>query len=634
MLVSTMEVEAVPPPLIDGGPVGSTTDGARNVKRYKHLKRSFVEVATDSPAFEKEDPMQPESENWFEEDIAVDSDKEDDLNEREDGIPVVRFSKKVREDLGRWNSLMWDRDGSLLGANSNLIACMCLRTVLGNCLISLPIEYFREDAIKEILSKVGTPLKLDMTTAGVQRGKFARGAVEIDLMKPLVVVVMVDDLPRQVEFEGLHVICFACGEVGHRSATRSKNKKPTDSEVTQGSPQEHNMVENMHVEEPQPPPPIAKHGTWMIVNRKTKGFDKKPEKARDKSKGEATSNSVKPHKDLNVAQADNRSGGVSGVGRFPGRTVHPVHNVAKATSKEKQVDNVPVSNAFSYLQDLEGLPEAPVLLEEEMVTKVAPKAKNQRRNNKGKKTGYNCVRDVSDSCGPLVQGGCGTVPNQLFVFGNHSIATMNANSGNSATSSLDGATLPDKLGVDNHFVVDPLGFAGGLALFWRTSIFYFSVIRHTTQAIHGVVRGLDTTTTRVSFAYVRLNILAKEMFWSDCSNYAINNGGPWIMMGEFNDIIDDSEQWGSSAINMSRCAKFVDGFNDCGLLDMGTMGVRYSWFRQEGGRTVPRKKLDRVFWNLDAQALFPEAKAVIFPRTHSDHHHIMFIDLFVLKEPG
>ncbi|XP_031116899.1 uncharacterized protein LOC116020570 [Ipomoea triloba] len=165
--------------------------------------------------------------------------------------------------------------------------------------------------------------------------------------------------------------------------------------------------------------------------------------------------------------------------------------------------------------------------------------------------------------------------------------------------------------INKHFVVDPLGFAGGLALFWRTSNFDFSIIRHTSQAIHGIVRGLGTTTTRVSFAYVRPNVLAKEMFWSDCRNYANNNGGPWIMMGDFNDIIDDTEQWGSSAVNLSRCATFVDGFNVCGLLDMGTMGVRYSWFRQEGGRMVLRKKLDHVLWNFDAQTTFPEAKAAI-----------------------
>nr|GMC91087.1 LINE-type retrotransposon LIb DNA [Ipomoea batatas] len=125
-------------------------------------------------------------------------------------------------------------------------------------------------------------------------------------------------------------------------------------------------------------------------------------------------------------------------------------------------------------------------------------------------------------------------------------------------------------------------------------------------------------TTRVSFAYIRPNLLAKEVFWDDCKDYAIGNSGPWIMMGDFNDIVNDSEEWGSSAVNMSCCTRFVNNFNDCGLLDMGTMGVRYSWFRQEGGQTKLRRKLDRVFWNIETQANFLEAKAAILPRTHSD----------------
>lgn len=53
----------------------------------------------------------------------------------------------------------------------------------------LPIEYFRKDILRTILDCVGTPLKLDKTTAAVERGKFARAAVEINLEKPLVSMV-------------------------------------------------------------------------------------------------------------------------------------------------------------------------------------------------------------------------------------------------------------------------------------------------------------------------------------------------------------------------------------------------------------------------------------------------------------
>nr|GLL32926.1 uncharacterized protein LOC109164864 [Ipomoea trifida] len=70
---------------------------ARTVKRFKHLKRSFVEVVADCPSFEDEVPVQAEESNWFEDGILIDSDKEDKPSEGYSDIPVVRFSKKVRE---------------------------------------------------------------------------------------------------------------------------------------------------------------------------------------------------------------------------------------------------------------------------------------------------------------------------------------------------------------------------------------------------------------------------------------------------------------------------------------------------------------------------------------------------------
>ncbi|XP_031090973.1 uncharacterized protein LOC115995944 [Ipomoea triloba] len=310
-----MEVEAVPPPVTGGGSAEGFDGGARTVKRFKHLKQSFMEVSADGPSFEMEVPVRQEEMNWFEEDILV-ADKEDESSEIDDGIRVVRFSKKVREDLIKpWkNALLvkylgkpvafslfqqrmlrlWNPAGKTefidVGSGWFILRfqlqsdCMHVlvdgpwklfdqyvvaqrwkpkfdasmakveRMAVWVRVLGLPIEYFREDAIKEILATVGTPLKLDMTTAGIQRGKFARGAVEIDLTKPLVGVVMVDDLPRKVEFEGLHTICFDCGEVGHRSGSCPKNR--SEAKMARGTSQEEGLAENMHVEEQRTPTPM------------------------------------------------------------------------------------------------------------------------------------------------------------------------------------------------------------------------------------------------------------------------------------------------------------------------------------------------------------------------------------------
>lgn len=98
-LGAAMEVEETPPPPTGGGMAGGVDGGARTMKRFKHLKRSFVEVTVDSPNLENDTPARVEESNSFDEEITVDSDKEDDPSDGDCGIPVVEFSKQFREEL-------------------------------------------------------------------------------------------------------------------------------------------------------------------------------------------------------------------------------------------------------------------------------------------------------------------------------------------------------------------------------------------------------------------------------------------------------------------------------------------------------------------------------------------------------
>lgn len=83
-------------------------------------------------------------------------------------------------------------------------------------LLGLLVDYFKDDVFKLIIEKFCIPLKLDRTVAVVERGKFARGVVEINLANPLVSMVCVQNMIQRVEYEALHVVCFECGFVGHR----------------------------------------------------------------------------------------------------------------------------------------------------------------------------------------------------------------------------------------------------------------------------------------------------------------------------------------------------------------------------------------------------------------------------------
>ncbi|MCI53307.1 hypothetical protein A2U01_0074553, partial [Trifolium medium] len=61
-------------------------------------------------------------------------------------------------------------------------------------------------------------LKIDKLTSIHARGKFARICVEIDLEKKLIPQVSVNalGLVLNLEYEGLHAVCFNCGKYGHK----------------------------------------------------------------------------------------------------------------------------------------------------------------------------------------------------------------------------------------------------------------------------------------------------------------------------------------------------------------------------------------------------------------------------------
>nr|GMC67604.1 LINE-type retrotransposon LIb DNA [Ipomoea batatas] len=167
-----------------------------------------------------------------------------------------------------------------------------------------------------------------------------------------------------------------------------------------------------------------------------KGSAKRPEKARGKPTGEVKEKSTKTPNAHKVTQADSRTGGASGAVRAAGNSAQQVHTATNLRGKGNQVEVIPVSNTFSYLQDLESLPEAPVLFEEETTPRSAPKSKNQRRNNKGNKQPSQAPEPTRGRAGLPSEGG--PAPNQLFVFGNPTGAHMSTDgmpSGNEASSS-------------------------------------------------------------------------------------------------------------------------------------------------------------------------------------------------------
>lgn len=82
---------------------------------------------------------------------------------------------------------------------------------------------------------------------------------------------------------------------------------------------------------------------------------------------------------------------------------------------------------------------------------------------------------------------------------------------------------------------------------------------------------------------------------------------PWTVLGDFNDIIDDSEKFHR-----------MSAFRDCQLLDLGFYGQKFTWTNKRK-KTPILERLDRGLANADWIHLFPNSRLTSLPRLTSNH---------------
>ena len=73
---------------------------------------------------------------------------------------------------------------------------------------------------------------------------------------------------------------------------------------------------------------------------------------------------------------------------------------------------------------------------------------------------------------------------------------------------------------------------------------------------------------------------------------------PWLVIGDFNEIVSVSEKEGGGSRPRRQMKNFTDTLNWCGLRDMGFVGPRFMWLYQmvDGGQI--RERLDRAVVSL------------------------------------
>ncbi|OMO49887.1 Endonuclease/exonuclease/phosphatase [Corchorus capsularis] len=98
---------------------------------------------------------------------------------------------------------------------------------------------------------------------------------------------------------------------------------------------------------------------------------------------------------------------------------------------------------------------------------------------------------------------------------------------------------------------------------------------------------------------------------------------PWVVMGDFNDVLSSSEKFGGVVPSTGRCMSFKGMISSCGLIDLGFSGPRFMWCNKRKGLARVQERLDRVLVSSKWRLLFPDAMIKHLIRIHSDHCPIL-----------
>ncbi|XP_057744794.1 uncharacterized protein LOC130962625 [Arachis stenosperma] len=107
-----------------------------------------------------------------------------------------------------------------------------------------------------------------------------------------------------------------------------------------------------------------------------------------------------------------------------------------------------------------------------------------------------------------------------------------------------------------------------------------------------------------------------------CTNYIIEEAQGFA--GDFNEIKDSSEKRGGAPTDLRACNAFNNWINNCGLIDLGFIGSRFTWRGpQWEGQERIFKRLDRAMANSSWRNRFHEATVEVLTRMKSDHHPLL-----------
>lgn len=173
-----------------------------------------------------------------------------------------------------------------------------------------------------------------------------------------------------------------------------------------------------------------------------------------------------------------------------------------------------------------------------------------------------------------------------------------------------------ELGYDHLITVEPVGLSGVLAVMWK-QCYKVTVLQEDKRIIDLQVQ-MGSLVFYLTCVYGDPVKEKRQAVWERLSDIGMRRDDPWMLVGDFNELLSNEEKLGGAVRSDSTFWDFRNVVDNCKIRDMRSSGNPLSWVGKRDNEWV-QCRLDRCFGNDEWYRLFPRSHVEYMAMYGSDH---------------
>ncbi|XP_062104406.1 uncharacterized protein LOC133815604 [Humulus lupulus] len=160
---------------------------------------------------------------------------------------------------------------------------------------------------------------------------------------------------------------------------------------------------------------------------------------------------------------------------------------------------------------------------------------------------------------------------------------------------------------------------GRIIISWNPAMFQVDIRKCSSQMIHLEVKTGDRHEGfLITFVYAFNDANGRNLLWRDLKGLASRIRQPWVVLGDFNDILNTEERVGIRSQGIGTLA-FKECIEECKLEDVKYLGCFFTWNNKQDKNSRIYSKLDRVMANQEWFIKYELTEVMFLPEGNLDH---------------